>query len=49
MQKDAKITIRIKEKDKELLREIAEEQDVPMSLLIREAIKKLIKEGGAND
>lgn len=43
MVKDTKITIRINEDEKELLREIAEKQDVSMSMLIREVIRDLIK------
>lgn len=38
------ITIRIAEEEKEQLREIAARLDVPMSQLIREAIKNIIQE-----
>lgn len=42
------ITIRIAEEEKEQLREIAQKLDVPMSQLIREAIRNLIQEGKDN-
>ena len=38
------ITIRISESEKEQLKEIATNLDVPMSQLIRQAIKKYIQE-----
>lgn len=38
------ITIRIDEAEKEQLREIAARIDVPMSQLIRQAIKEIIKQ-----
>ena len=38
------ITIRINEIEKEQLKQIAAELDVPMSQLIRQAIKKFIQE-----
>lgn len=37
------ITIRIGENEKEQLKEIAAKQDVPMSQLIRQAIKNIIQ------
>jgi predicted DNA binding CopG/RHH family protein len=42
--KDEKITIRIAEEDKELLKTISAKKDIPMSQLIREAIKLYIQE-----
>lgn len=42
--KTEKITIRISETEKEQLKVIAEKLDVPMSQLIRQAIKNIIKE-----
>ena len=41
--KDEKITIRISEEEKEQLKMIAAKRDIPMSQLIREAIRKLIE------
>lgn len=41
--KDEKITIRISEEEKEQLKMIAAKRDIPMSQLIREAVKKLIE------
>lgn len=38
------ITIRIAEDEKEQLRAVAAKLDVPMSQLIRQAIKKIIEE-----
>jgi antitoxin component of RelBE/YafQ-DinJ toxin-antitoxin module len=38
------ITIRIEETEKEQLKEVAAKKDVPMSQLIRQAIKKIIQE-----
>ena len=38
------ITIRIDEREKEQLKEIAAKLDVPMSQLIRQAIKNIIQE-----
>ena len=40
--KEAKLTIRLYEDDKEALRKIAEKQDVPMSQIIRKLIEKYI-------
>lgn len=42
--KTEKITIRISDTEKEQLKVIAEKLDVPMSQLIRQAIKNIIKE-----
>lgn len=41
--KDEKITIRISEEEKEQLKIIAAKRDIPMSQLIREAVRKLIE------
>lgn len=41
--KDEKITIRINEEEKEQLKMIAAKRDIPMSQLIREAVRKLIE------
>ena len=38
------ITIRIDETEKKQLKKVAENKDIPMSQLIREAIKKIIQE-----
>lgn len=40
------ITIRIAEDEKEQLRAVAERLDVPMSQLIRQAIKEIIQKEG---
>lgn len=40
------ITIRIAETEKEQLRAVAEKLDVPMSQLIRQAIKEIIQKEG---
>jgi antitoxin component of RelBE/YafQ-DinJ toxin-antitoxin module len=40
------ITIRIAENEKEQLKEIAKKLDVPMSQLIRQAIKEIIQKEG---
>lgn len=42
--KESKITIRIDEDDKEMLKEIAEQKDIPMSQIIRKLIKDYIQE-----
>lgn len=42
--KNATITIRISEQEKEALKEIAERYDAPMSQMIRELIKTFIME-----
>lgn len=42
------ITIRIAEEEKEALREISQKLDIPMSQLIREAIRKIIQEESNN-
>lgn len=42
--KTENITIRINEAEKEVLKAIAARLDVPMSQIIREAIKKYVKE-----
>lgn len=42
------ITIRIAEEEKESLREISQKLDIPMSQLIREAIRKIIQEERSN-
>ena len=42
--KDATITLRISEQEKEALKEIAENYDRPMSQMIRELIKTFIQE-----
>ena len=41
--KDEKITIRISEEEKEQQKMIAAKRDIPMSQLIREAVRKLIE------
>lgn len=41
--KDEKITIRISDEEKEQLKMIAAKRDIPMSQLIREAVRKLIE------
>ena len=41
--KDEKITIRISEEEKEQLKMIAAKRDIPMSQLIREAVRKFIE------
>ena len=41
--KDEKITIRINEEEKEQLKMIAAKRDIPMSQLIREAVRKLVE------
>ena len=41
--KDEKITIRISEEEKEQLKMIATKRDIPMSQLIREAVRKLVE------
>lgn len=46
--KDTTITIRISEAEKNKLQVIALDRDVPMSQLIREAIKNLIQEEKSN-
>lgn len=47
--KDEKITIRIAEDEKELLKTISAQKDIPMSQLIREAIKLYIQEEERNE
>ena len=42
--KSSSITIRISEAEKEALKAEAQKLDVPMSQLIRQAIKKLVQE-----
>ena len=42
--KSSSITIRVNEAEKEALKVEAQKLDVPMSQLIRQAIKKLIQE-----
>jgi predicted DNA binding CopG/RHH family protein len=42
--KNETITIRISEAEKQALKAIAANKDIPMSQLIREAVKKLIQE-----
>ena len=42
--KTEKITIRINEQEKELLKKISDQKDIPMSQLIREAIRNYIQE-----
>ena len=41
--KEAKITIRVHEEDKELLKAIAEKKDIPMSQIIRKLIEEYIE------
>ena len=41
--KEAKITIRLYEEDKQVLVEIAKEKDVPMSQIIRQLISSYIE------
>lgn len=42
--KTESITIRISETEKEQLKELAQKLDIPMSQLIRQAIKAIIQE-----
>lgn len=42
--KDVSITFRLRESEKEQLMAIAANKDVPVSQLIREAVKKYLKE-----
>lgn len=42
--KTEKITIRINETEKEALKKLADQLDIPMSQLIRQSIKNLIQE-----
>ena len=42
--KTEKITIRISETEKEALKRLSDQLDIPMSQLIRQSIKNLIKE-----
>ena len=42
--KEEKITIRISETEKEKIKAIALKKDVPMSQLIREAVKNIINQ-----
>lgn len=42
--KDTTITIRISEAEKQQLKDLAAAKDVPVSQLVRKAIKDLIKE-----
>ena len=42
--KDEKITIRISEIEKQQLKAVSEKKDIPMSQLIRQAIKEIIQE-----
>lgn len=42
--KDTQITIRINEAEKEAIKALAAKKDIPASQLIREAIKKYIKQ-----
>lgn len=44
MQKDVTLSVRIIQADKDKLMEFAAKKDVPASQIIREAIKKYIKE-----
>lgn len=44
--KTESITLRITEAEKEQLKQIAQELDVPMSQLIRQAIKEFIQKEG---
>lgn len=44
MSKDTTITIRIAEQEKEALKAAAAKRDVPVSQLIREAIKDYLKQ-----
>ena len=46
--KDEKITIRIAEDEKELLKKYSIKKDIPMSQIIREAIKLYIQEEEVN-
>ena len=47
--KDTTITIRISEQEKEILKTMAKEKDIPVSQIIREAIRKTIQEEKTND
>lgn len=44
--KTESITIRITETEKEALKQVAARMDIPMSQLIRQAIKEIIQKGG---
>ena len=41
--KEAKITVRVYEEDKEMLKAIAEKKDVPISQIIRKLIEEYIE------
>ena len=43
--KDTNITFKLSEADKEQIKALAAKLDIPMSQLIRDAIKKYIQEG----
>ena len=42
--KNETITIRISEDEKDILKNIAAKRDIPMSQLIREAVRKIVQE-----
>ena len=42
--KDVSITFRLKESEKKMLEEIAKKKDVPISQLVREAVRAQIQE-----
>lgn len=44
--KDVSITFRLRESEKEILAHLAAAKDVPVSQLIREAVKQYLKEKG---
>lgn len=44
--KDVSITFRLKESEKEILAQVAAAKDVPVSQLIREAVRNYLKEKG---
>lgn len=43
--KDTNITFKLSEAEKEAIKAAATQKDIPMSQLIREAVKKYIQEG----
>lgn len=43
--KDTNITFKLSEAEKEAIKAVAAQKDIPMSQLIREAVKKYIQEG----
>lgn len=44
MKKDASLTIRLSEREKEKLLELAKKRDIPVSQLVREVCKKIFQQ-----